>query len=99
VEGDPLFVDPAGRDYHLLETSPAVDAGSAAQAPDFDFDYVARPYGPAHDIGAFEWNVPLDDEAEAVEEAPEPADDASADVLTDVPDGGGGSGCGCAIVS
>jgi len=104
VEGDPLFVDPAGRDYHLLEESPAVDAGSSVQAPDFDFDYVARPYGPAHDIGAYEWNVPADDEAEAVEEVPEPADDASTDPSADVPDdadgpdGGQGSGCGCTIV-
>jgi hypothetical protein len=93
VEGDPLFVDPDVADYHLLEGSPAIDAGSAVQAPDLDYDYAARPSGAAHDIGAFEWNSGDEDEVEPVEPL-----DASTD--PEGPDDGGGEsgGCGCALV-
>jgi IPT/TIG domain-containing protein len=64
--GDPSFItvmiksnpsDPPGN-YHLLETSPAIDAGAASQAgvdaPADDFDGQARPIGPGFDIGADE---------------------------------------------
>ena len=52
------FVDPAGFDLHLLETSPAVDAGSAMMAPPVDRERVPRPQGMAVDIGAYEWHAP-----------------------------------------
>lgn len=50
-----LFVDPAGGDYHLLESSPAKDAGTTTSAPTSDLDGNARPYGAAVDIGAYEY--------------------------------------------
>ncbi len=49
------FVDYAGRDLHLIATSPAVDQGVADQAPSFDRDEIYRPQGPALDIGAYEY--------------------------------------------
>jgi hypothetical protein len=61
VAGDPLLVDPAGRDLHLRAGSPAIDRGSAQDAPVADFDGSPRPLdgdgdaAPAFDIGAFEF--------------------------------------------
>lgn len=56
-----LFVDPLANDYHLLETSPAVNAGlssiSIANAPFVDFEGNARPSEGIYDIGAFEKQV------------------------------------------
>jgi hypothetical protein len=48
-----LFVNP-GTDFHLLQGSPAVDAGSAVGAPSDDLDGNPRPVGAAIDIGAYE---------------------------------------------
>jgi parallel beta-helix repeat protein len=52
-----LFVNPAavGGDYHLLTTSPAINAGTGLLAPPVDLDGRARPVGAAFDIGAYEW--------------------------------------------
>jgi len=52
VEGDPLFVNAAGADFHLQNNSPAIDAGVAASAPATDFD--GRPRDAQPDIGAYE---------------------------------------------
>jgi len=60
VEGDPLFLDPAGADFHLQPDSPAIDRGSAVDAPSDDLDGRPRPRdgdgdGTAgFDIGAYE---------------------------------------------
>jgi hypothetical protein len=43
-----------GADFHLLDSSPALDAGSAAGAPAFDLDGNPRPVGAAVDLGAYE---------------------------------------------
>ncbi len=55
VEGDPQFVNPAHGDFHLQPGSPAVDAGSAADAPSVDLDGDPRPGGTGYDIGADEY--------------------------------------------
>ena len=49
-----LFVNPAGFDFHLLSSSPAVDAGTSQSAPAFDFEGDSRPSGNTVDIGADE---------------------------------------------
>jgi hypothetical protein len=57
VYGNPRFVSPSTGDYHLWFYSPAIDAGvGIPPAPPLDFDGVTRPFGPAVDIGAFEWH-------------------------------------------
>jgi hypothetical protein len=58
VTGSPAFADAASRDYHLTSGSAARDAGDPAgvpPAPNYDADGVARPQGPAVDLGAYEW--------------------------------------------
>jgi len=51
---DPLFMNEAGRDFHLKSGSPAIDAVSVG-APTTDYDGVSRPQGTAFDIGAYEY--------------------------------------------
>jgi hypothetical protein len=51
---DPGLVDTAGRDYHLVSTSPAIDQGLALGHV-LDFDNHDVPAGVAPDIGAYEF--------------------------------------------
>ncbi len=51
---DPLFLDPAGGNYHLRAGSPAVDAGIAVCGLTWDIDGDPRPIGAGYDIGADE---------------------------------------------
>jgi hypothetical protein len=69
---DPLLVDAAGHDFHLLEGSPAIDTGASESAPDHDHDGAARPRGAGFDMGAYEFPVSLPEE-----DAPEPLEDVS----------------------
>jgi hypothetical protein len=52
VELPDFAVEPG--DYHLLPDSPAIDAGTADEAPETDFEGNARPCGGNVDIGAYE---------------------------------------------
>lgn len=60
LAANPLLIDVAGENYRLQAGSPAIDAGSASDAPGIDFDGNPRPQdgdgvgGAAFDIGAFE---------------------------------------------
>ncbi len=52
---DPLFVNPAGSDYHLQAQSLAIDAGTTLAQVTTDLDGNPRPQGVAYDIGAYEF--------------------------------------------
>jgi hypothetical protein len=55
LNSDPKFVDTAQADMHLMQGSPALDAGrDLSPVVTVDFDGVSRPQGPAYDIGAYE---------------------------------------------
>jgi hypothetical protein len=54
-----VFVDPAANDYHLATGSPAIDAGTATQAPATDLDGNPRPSGTGYDIGAYEFTAAI----------------------------------------
>jgi parallel beta-helix repeat protein len=56
VRGEPAFVNPAGRDYHIGAGSMAIDAGVDADVT-MDIDGNPRPIGPGFDIGADEYVV------------------------------------------
>lgn len=51
-----FFVNAAGRDVHLLDGAPAVDAGASDLAPALDIEGIPRPQGSAVDVGAYEWH-------------------------------------------
>jgi len=52
--GDPGFVDPTKRDYHLQAPSPCVDAADPAATLAIDVDGDPRPQSAGRDIGADE---------------------------------------------
>ena len=54
IVGLPQFVDPANQDYHLLASSPAIDAGTNTGVAT-DYDGIPRPQGAGYDIGAYEY--------------------------------------------
>ena len=54
VYGDPLFIDPINRDFHLQANSPAIDAG-VDSGTSTDIESVMRPQGGGFDIGAYEF--------------------------------------------
>ena len=55
LSADPLYFAGAADDHHLTASSPAVDAGSAAEAPTSDLDGLPRDAAP--DIGAYEYRA------------------------------------------
>lgn len=52
---DPLLVNPAAGDYHLMPNSPAIDAADPTATATPDLDGTARPQGARADIGAYEY--------------------------------------------
>jgi predicted outer membrane repeat protein len=59
IDADPMVVDAGCGDYHLLRTSPCIDAGRTESAPALDFDNDPRPYLHGIDIGADEFHTHL----------------------------------------
>jgi hypothetical protein len=53
--GDPMLVDPANGDFHLMSGSEAIDAGDASSAPMVDFYGNPRDVGDGPDVGAVEF--------------------------------------------
>jgi hypothetical protein len=51
---DPRFVAAASGDFRLLDSSPAIDAGTLALAPDHDIACRPRPRGDGVDLGVHE---------------------------------------------
>jgi hypothetical protein len=54
--GDPMFVNPMGRNFHLRKGSGAIDKGISLSEVPKDKDGVNRPQGSAFDIGAYEFH-------------------------------------------
>jgi hypothetical protein len=54
IHGDPAFVSATTGDYHLTQSSAAIDQGAPSDV-DTDIDDQARPNGSVSDIGADEW--------------------------------------------
>lgn len=54
IQGDPLYVNSANQDYHLLDGSAAIDRGEPTLASAEDLDGGLRPAGDGPDIGADE---------------------------------------------
>lgn len=59
VEGDPRFFNAAGASFYLQADSPAIDVGSALDAPNTDFDGRPRPLDGDGDGTAFTENLPF----------------------------------------
>ena len=58
IDADPLFADAPAADFHLVYSSPCIDAGNLfAWVPEYDLEGDERPNGLRPDIGADEWYI------------------------------------------
>jgi hypothetical protein len=57
ITTDPQFLSIENHDFHLLETSPAIDTGTTevSSIVTKDYDGILRPQGHSYDIGAYEY--------------------------------------------
>ena len=55
IIADPRFTNPAGVDFHLQASSPAIDSGVTLSIVTTDFDGTSRLLSSAYDIGAYEY--------------------------------------------
>ncbi|MFC2039358.1 OmpL47-type beta-barrel domain-containing protein [Chloroflexota bacterium] len=68
IDADPLFVNPAGGDYHLQACSPGIDTGTNEGAPTDDIEGNLRPLDgtgdgiATTDMGAYEFCCPTPDD-------------------------------------
>jgi uncharacterized repeat protein (TIGR01451 family) len=58
TDQDPQFVDAPSGDFHLSAGSPAIEGGTAVDAPGADFEGNGRPFGSGIDRGADEYTAP-----------------------------------------
>jgi len=84
-----FFVDLAGGDLRLAAASPAIDAGTGDGAPAADADGVARPWGAAVDLGAYEYAP-----GTARTQGAGAPDGVAHDWPVTLPAGGASGGCG-----
>ena len=56
ISVDPEFVDENNEDFHIMASSPVIDAGNSTNAPPDDIDSDVRPQGTNYDIGVDEFN-------------------------------------------
>jgi hypothetical protein len=96
------FVNAAMNDYHLAPKSAPVDKGEALSDVIVDRDGTPRPFGPAHDIGAYEWtDMPVE-----MDGGPSASSSAGGGSSASTGAGGGGGsidpaevgGCGCSFI-
>jgi predicted outer membrane repeat protein len=97
ISADPLFVNPAGGDFHLGEGSPCINAGDPDFVPvtgETDLDGQQRMYGGRVEIGVDERYPFVDCNANGVPDSEDIASGASADCNgNEVPDECEGEDC------
>ncbi len=96
LNADPLFVNPP-TDLHLQPSSPAINAGTSAGAPAFDFEGDSRPQGTKFDMGVDE--VPCSGTPAALCQNYTAALDASGTATISADDVDAGSTVPCGIPS
>ncbi len=98
LNADPLFVN-SPTDLHLQPSSPAIDAGTSAGAPAFDFEGDSRPQGAGFDMGVDEYVAPPCSPPTALCQNYTAALDASGTTIISADDVDAGSTAPCGLSS